>query len=117
MKAKGKEAGRVRRHTRVRAKVFGTETRPRLAVYKSNRNLYAQLIDDEKGRTLAAFSSKSKEIKGKMLREKAREIGKGVAKEARKRKLKGAVFDRGGFAYTGVVREVAEGAHEEGLIL
>lgn len=110
-----KKEARVRRHRRVRAKVFGTGTRPRLAVYKSNRYLYAQLIDDSEGTTLAAFSSRSKEIKGETLRERAREIGREVAKEAKKKKLAGAVFDRGGFAYTGIIREVAEGAREGGL--
>jgi len=116
-KVADKREARVRRHMRVRAKVVGTEGRPRLAVYKSNRYLYVQLVDDEKGKTLAAFSSKSKEIKGETLKGKAREIGKEVAKEAKRRKLKGAVFDRGGFTYAGVVREVAEGAREGGLKL
>jgi large subunit ribosomal protein L18 len=112
---KDKEEARSRRHRRVRAKVVGTSKRPRLSVFKSNRYLYAQLIDDTRGMTLTSVSSTI--MKGKTPREKAREVGRGLAKEAKKRKLKEVVFDRGGFAYTGVIREVAEGAREEGLAL
>lgn len=108
-----KSLKRERRHSRVRGRVSGTAERPRLAVFRSNRALYAQLIDDEKGVTLAAANSKS--ASGKTPVERARAVGKEIADFAKKKKIKKAVFDRGGFLYAGQVAAVAEGAREAGL--
>ena len=104
---------RERRHRRVRAKISGTASRPRLSVYKSNRFLFAQLIDDEKRHTLAALVSKRE--KGKTKTFAAMEAGKALAAEARKLKIENIVFDRGGFLYTGRISAFAEGAREGGL--
>lgn len=104
---------RTRRHRRIRAKVKGTALRPRISVFKSNRRLYAQLINDEEGKTLASFSSSA--VKGKKAVEKAREVGKELALRAKKSFIEKAVFDRGGYRYTGAVKELAEGAREGGL--
>jgi large subunit ribosomal protein L18 len=108
-----KKIKRNRRHARVRAKVFGTETRPRLAVFKSNRYIYAQIINDEKGKTLVAASS-LKDKKGTM-REKAENVGKKIAAHALQKKIKKVVFDRGGFLYAGNIKVLAESARSEGL--
>ncbi len=104
---------RVRRHARIRAKIFGTKDKPRFAVYRSNKFIYAQIINDETGRTLASASDKAG--KGKTKTDRALEVGKIIAEEAKKQKVKDVVFDRGGFIYTGRVRAVAEGAREAGL--
>lgn len=104
---------RLRRRIRIRAKVQGTEMRPRLAVFKSNKFLYAQLIDDNKGVTIA--SATTKELKGKSSLEKAHETGKLLAKKALDQKVKEVVFDRSGYVYTGKIKAVAEGAREGGL--
>lgn len=114
MQTTGKKEKRVRRHARVRAKVVGTATRPRLSVFRSNRSLVVQLINDEKGETLAFQTSKGMSGTPK---EQARAVGKAIAEDAKKQKIERAVFDRGGFQYTGRVQEVAEGAREAGLIL
>ncbi len=104
---------RNRRHGRIRARVEGTAERPRLAVYRSNRFVYAQLIDDDKGVTIASADSRS--AKGSTAREKARAVGTSIAKAAAKRKITSVVFDRGGFLYTGGIKELADGARESGL--
>ena|ERR1035437_6683649 len=104
---------RTRRHRRIRAKVSGTSEIPRLSVFKSNRYISAQLIDDEKGVTLAA--THSKEIKGKTLMEKSAGAGKDIATKGAAKKIKKVVFDRGGFFYTGCVKALADGAREGGL--
>lgn len=108
-----KREQRKRRHARVRAKVSGTSTKPRLAVFKSNKHLSAQLIDDTKGHTIAA-SSDSK-VKGKTMGEKATLIGEDIAKSAQKHKIKSVVFDRGGSTYTGTISALADGARKGGL--
>lgn len=108
-----KNARRQRRHRRIRAKIRGTAVRPRLSVFKSNRALFVQLIDDEAGKTLAASSSG--ERVGKKLFEQAREVGKTLALRAQERRITQAVFDRGGYRYAGAVKEIAEGAREGGL--
>ncbi|OIO31169.1 50S ribosomal protein L18 [Candidatus Nomurabacteria bacterium CG1_02_43_90] len=105
---------RTRRHRRIRAKVSGTAERPRLAVFKSNSYMYAQLIDDTKGATLAASSDMG--LKGKTKTERAKLAGAALAKIAKEKGLESAVFDRGGFIYTGRVRAFAEGAREGGLV-
>ena len=110
-----KTAQRTRRHRRIRAKVVGTAARPRLAIYRSNRFVYAQVIDDEAGTTLVAGDSRT--APGNGSREKARAVGRMLAEKALALKVTAVVFDRGGFLYTGVIKELAEGAREGGLRL
>jgi len=110
-----KENKRKRRHARVRAKIKGTSKKPRLSVFRSNAYIYAELIDDDKGRTIASSSSfLMKEDKG-TLKEKAYEVGKRIAKDAKQKKISKVVFDRGGFMYHGSVEALATGAREGGL--
>lgn len=104
---------RTRRHVRIRARVIGTAERPRLAVFRSNRFVYAQLIDDAKGTTIAA--SDSRLAKGATARERATFVGKSIAEQAKKKGVEKAVFDRGGFQYQGVIAALADGAREGGL--
>ena len=107
---------RTRRHARVRTKVSGTAERPRLCVYRSNSNIYAQIIDDVAGNTLVQASTLDKEIKIKHAnKEAAKELGTLIAKRAADKKIKTVVFDRGGYIYHGVVKELAEAAREGGL--
>ncbi|MDQ5949006.1 MAG: large subunit ribosomal protein [Patescibacteria group bacterium] len=105
---------RIRRHARIRTRVFGTALKPRLSVFKSNKHISAQLIDDEKAITLA--SAHSKNVSGKSLLEKSVLVGKAIATSAKAKKVERIVFDRGGFAYTGCVKALAEGAREGGLL-
>jgi large subunit ribosomal protein L18 len=111
-----KVRGRLRRHRRVRKKVVGTADRPRLAVYRSNRHIYAQLIDDAAGRTLAAASTVAG-ITGDDPQARARAVGRAIGDKAKEAGVAAVTFDRGGFRYHGRVREVAEGAREAGLDL
>ena len=107
---------RRRRHIRVRRKVSGTAERPRLCVYRSNANIYAQIIDDTKGVTLVQASTLDKEVKTKHSnKEAAKEVGTLVAKRALEKNIKTVVYDRGGYVYHGVVKELAEAAREGGL--
>ena len=107
---------RTRRHVRVRRKISGTAERPRLCVYRSNTNLYVQVIDDVAGNTLVQASTLDKEIKTKYAnKEAAKELGKLIAKRALDKKIETVVFDRGGYIYHGVVKELAEAAREGGL--
>ena len=107
---------RTRRHIRVRRKVSGTAERPRLCVYRSNNNLYVQIIDDVAGNTLVSASTLDKEIKTKHSnKEAAKEVGTLIAKRAAEKNIKSVVFDRGGYVYHGVVKELAEAAREGGL--
>ena len=107
---------RVRRHARVRTKISGTAERPRLCVYRSNNNLYVQVIDDVKATTLVSASTLDKEIKTKHSnKEAAKELGALIAKRALEKDIKTVVFDRGGYIYHGVVKELAEVAREGGL--
>ena len=116
--ATAKREARIRRHRRVRRRITGDAGRPRLAVYRSNRHIYAQLIDDLEGRTLAAASSRETDAAGNGgKRSAARQVGTLIARRAREVGIERAVFDRGGRLYHGRVREVAEGAREEGLQL
>ena len=108
-----KTARRNARHARIRARVTGTKERPRLAVYKSNRFVYAQLIDDESNHTIAAVDSRGE--KAKSMTERAKAVGTKIADAAKKAKIEKVVFDRGGFRYQGVIAAVAEGAREGGL--
>lgn len=108
---------RTRRHARVRTKISGTAERPRLCVYRSNTNLYAQVIDDVTGNTLVQASTLDKEVKTKHAnKEAAKEVGKLIAKRAVEKKITNVVFDRGGYIYHGVVKELAEAAREGGLV-
>ena len=105
---------RERRHARIRAKVIGTAERPRLAVYKSNRYIHAQLIDDTKGATVLSGSTQSLK-KGTKKTGAARELGLDIAKRAKAAGIFTVVFDRGGFRYTGRVSTFADAAREGGL--
>ena len=107
---------RTRRHIRVRTKISGTAECPRLCVYRSNTNIYAQIVDDTKGVTLVSASTLDKEIKEKHSNiEAAKEVGALIAKRALEKKIKNVVYDRGGYIYHGVVKELAEAAREGGL--
>jgi large subunit ribosomal protein L18 len=111
-----RRAERVRRHKRVRTKISGTASCPRLAVCRTNKNIIAQIIDDENGTTLAYVSTLDNDIKTKKAnKEAAKEVGAAIAKKALDKKIKTVVFDRGGFIYHGVVKELAEAAREAGL--
>ena len=105
---------RTRRHARIRTRVIGTEARPRLAVFRSNRFIYAQLINDEAGKTIA--SSDSRTMKGKNGIERAKEVGTDIAQKAKEKGLTTIVFDRGGFQYQGMIAALADGAREAGLL-
>ncbi len=107
---------RTRRHIRVRTKINGTPERPRLCVYKSNTNIYVQIIDDVAAKTLAQASTLDKEIKTKHSnKEAAKEVGTLIAKRALEKNITEVVFDRGGNIYHGVIKELAEAAREGGL--
>ena len=107
---------RTRRHIRVRTKISGTAERPRLCVFRSNSNIYAQIIDDVKGVTLVQASTLDKEVKTKQANiEAATEVGKLIAARAIKAGIKTVVFDRGGYIYHGKVKALAEAAREAGL--
>ncbi len=108
-----KREQRERRHRRVRARVSGTESRPRLSVYRSNTRLTAQIIDDTKGVTIAAVSSADE--KGKTPRERAEQAAVTIAKRATEKGVKAVVFDRGGFQYVGTIKAFADAARSAGL--
>ncbi len=111
-----RKAERERRHLRVRRKVSGTAECPRLCVFRSNNNIFVQVIDDVKGNTLAQASTLDKEVKTKHSnKEAAKEVGALIAKRALEKNIKTVVYDRGGYVYHGVVKEVAEAAREAGL--
>lgn len=103
----------ARKKARIRAKISGTAERPRLAIFKSNKYIYVQIINDEKGHTLAMFSSK--DGKAKTPADRAKEVGSEIAKKAKAAKITKVVFDRGGYLYTGKVKMVADAAREGGL--
>ncbi len=108
---------RSKKHLKVRNKISGTPERPRLCVYRSNQNIYTQIIDDVAGVTLASASTLDKEVKTKHAnKEAAKEVGTLIAKRAIEKNIKDVVFDRGGYIYHGVVKEVAEAAREAGLV-
>ena len=107
---------RDRRHKRVRRKISGTAECPRLCVYRSNNNLYVQIIDDEAQNTLVSASTLDKQVKTKHSNiEAAKELGTLIAKKAIEKNINNVVFDRGGYIYHGVVKELAEAAREGGL--
>ena len=107
---------RERRHKRVRTKISGTAECPRLCVFRSNSNIAVQVIDDVKGVTLASASTLDKEVKTKKAnKEAAKEVGALIAKRALEKNIKTIVFDRSGYVYHGVIKELAEAAREAGL--
>lgn len=111
-----KKASRAKRHLRVRKKVFGTTERPRLSIYRSEKNIYAQVIDDITSKTIASASSLDKDFTSKGgNKEGAKLVGELVAKKAIEKGINEVVFDRGGYIYHGRVQQLAEGAREAGL--
>jgi large subunit ribosomal protein L18 len=119
MAEKTRSEARLRRHARVRKSVQGTQQRPRLSVFRSLSEIYAQVIDDEAGNTITSASSIDQDLRGKMKdlqkSEQAKLVGKMVAERAVGKGIKSVVFDRGGFKYSGRVKSLAEGAREGGL--
>ncbi len=108
-----REQKRKKRHNRVRAKVAGTSDRPRLSVFKSNRDVYVQIIDDVKGVTLVA--SNSLKISDKTMSEKSKIVGLKIAELAKSKNISKVVFDRSGYLYTGLIQTLADSAREGGL--
>jgi large subunit ribosomal protein L18 len=116
--AVNRKAARRRIHTRIRKKMSGTAERPRLAVHFSGRHVYAQVIDDDAGKTLAAVSTLQKDVGGKKAvanRETAERVGKTIAEKLREKNIESVVFDRGGFIFHGKVKALADAAREGGL--
>lgn len=117
IKKETRNEARIARHSRIRNKISGTKECPRLNVFRSNNNIFAQIIDDEASKTLVSASSLEKELKikngGNV--EAAKEVGKLLAEKAKKAKIKKVVFDRGGYLYHGRVKALAEAARENGL--
>ena len=109
MATKNKNIKRTARHKRIRAKIFGTSKKPRLSVFKSNRYIYAQLIDDENSKTLVASSVLDKGVRS------AYNLGESLAKKAADKKIKKVVFDRGGYKFHGKILELAKSARKSGL--
>ena len=110
-----KNVSRVRRHARVRAKISGTAEAPRLCVYRSNKNIEAQIIDDTKGVTLVSSSSMALKLENGSNIDAAKLVGEDIAKKALAKKIKKVVFDRSGYIYHGRVKALAEAAREAGL--
>lgn len=114
-----KNAVRVKKHFRIRNKISGTPERPRLCVYRSNKHIYAQIIDDVNGITLVAASTLEAPLKGELStcsnKEAAKRVGKLIGEKALAKGIKSVVFDRGGYLYHGRVASLAEGAREAGL--
>jgi large subunit ribosomal protein L18 len=116
--AVNRKAARRRIHTRIRKRVRGTAERPRLAVHFSGRHVYAQVIDDDAGKTLAAVSTLQKDVSGSKVaanRATAERVGKTIAKKLQEKKIETVVFDRGGFIFHGKVKALADAAREGGL--
>ena len=119
MSNKTKEAIRAKKHARVRKNLFGTPERPRLCVYRSNKNISCQIVDDVNGVTLAAASSLDKDVKAEANyggnKEAAKKVGEAIAKKAAEKGISEVAFDRGGYIYHGRVKELADGGREGGL--
>jgi large subunit ribosomal protein L18 len=119
MKSNAPRLARIRRHARVRSKVEGTTDRPRLSVFRSLNHIYAQVIDDSKGQTLASASTVDPEItsslEGKAKKSQAELVGQAVAKKAMEKGIEQVVFDRGGYKYIGRVQALADAARKQGL--
>ncbi len=118
-RAKGRAAARIRRHVRLRKKIVGTESRPRLVVTRSSRHVFVQVIDDAKGLTLASASTMEADLRSfdGDKTAKARRVGELVAERAKGAGIEAVVFDRGGSKYAGRVAAIADGAREAGLTL
>lgn len=118
-KTKRKQMSHLRRKKRVRRKVSGTIQRPRLSVNRSLKHIYAQIIDDENGKTLAHASSLSPEVKGNAAEggkiQNAKSVGQLIAQKAKEHQIEGVIFDRSGYLYHGRIKALAEAAREEGL--
>ena len=115
MNNKEKREARIRRHVRVRKNISGTSEIPRLNVFRSNKAIYAQVIDDSKGVTLVSSSSLELKLQNGGNIEAAQKVGKDIAEKCKKAKINKVVFDRGGFLYHGIVAALAESAREAGL--
>ena len=115
MSVKTKQASRLRRRRRVRARVRGSAERPRLSVFRSNRGMVAQLIDDDRGHTLAAVNWTEKDLRDLGATEQASRAGALIAERAKAAGIERCVFDRGGYQYHGRVKALADGAREAGL--
>lgn len=116
VKSSNSNEQRLKRHRRVRSKISGTPERPRLNVFRSNKHIYAQLIDDVNGVTLASASTMDKGFEGVTgNKEAARKVGQTIAERAKEKSIENVVFDRGGYLYHGRVQELADGARESGL--
>lgn len=113
MTTNSKVTQRTRRHARIRSRISGTEARPRLAVFRSNRFIYAQLINDESGKTIASADSRT--IKAANGHDRAKEVGTLIATKAKEKGITSVIFDRGGFQYQGMIAALADGAREAGL--
>ncbi|MBU1119038.1 50S ribosomal protein L18 [Patescibacteria group bacterium] len=112
---KSRDKRRIHRHKRVRAKVYGTKEVPRLSVYKSLNHLYVQIINDDKQQTLLGLSDTVLKEESLKKSEKAAKLGEEIAKKAKEKKITSVVFDRGGYAYLGRVKALADGARKGGL--
>ena len=104
---------RIRRHTRIRSRISGTAKIPRLSVFKSNKHISAQIIDDENHVTIVSIHSR--EVKGKTMMDKSTSVGQSIAEKAKAKKITEVVFDRGGFIYTGNIKALADGVRKGGL--
>lgn len=119
MDTKKKQQNRQRRHSRIRARIYGTKERPRVSVFKSNKHIFIQFVDDQLGKTIVSseiVSSGKTKIKGTKT-DKAKKIGEMLAEKAKEAGVKNAVFDRGGFKYHGRVKAVADGLRKGGIKL
>jgi len=114
IKKESKNVGRLKRHARIRKNLSGTSTTPRLNIFRSNTNIYAQIIDDEKGVTLVSASSLEMKLNGSNI-ENAKKVGTEIAKRALEKGITEVVFDRGGYQYHGKVESLADAAREAGL--
>jgi large subunit ribosomal protein L18 len=119
IKKEDRKFKRIKRHLRIRKKVFGTSERPRLSVFRSEKHIYAQIIDDTKGHTLVSASTLDPDLRARIAKtynkEAAKEVGKLVAQKALSKGISQVVFDRGGFKFHGRIRELADAAREAGL--
>ena len=112
-----KDTRRNRRKLSIRSKIYGTQDKPRLTVFRSNSNIYAQIIDDDKGETLLSSSTLDKEVnfKGKCNKESAKAVGTHLAKKAKEKNISSVVFDRNGYLFHGKIKSLADAAREGGL--
>ncbi len=110
-----KKQSRTKRKVRIRKKISGTQTRPRLVVFRSNKHIYAQIINDETSNTLVSYSTDNMDEKPRLTLETAKNVGKAIAEKAKEKNIDSVVFDRNGYCYHGRVKALADGAREMGL--